>query len=77
MANTHERLHDEMLANLTGRVGTERERLRRILSGEPETERAESRPDIDLAPRIRASRKGTGRLYHVFRSWAEEPPPET
>jgi len=76
MANAHERLHDEMLANLTGRVRTERERLRRTVSSGPETEPANSRPHIDLAPRIRASRKGTGRLYQVFRAWAEEPPPQ-
>ena len=73
MANAHERLHDELLANLTGRVRTERERLRRTVS---ETEPAGSHPHIDLAPRIRAPRKGTGRLYHIFRAWAEEPPPE-
>ena len=68
MAN--ERQRDEIVANLTDRVRSERDQLRRELSGPPANE------GFDLAPRKRASRRGAGRLYHVFRSWAEEPPPE-
>jgi hypothetical protein len=79
MAKPREQIHDQMLANLRERVKTERGRLRRTLSGDepdqPEAPTAES-PQIDLAPRVRARRRGTGRLYQVFQAWAEEPPPE-
>lgn len=76
-ANRRDELHDQILANLSNRVHTERDRLRRTLSGEPEAEpqqRVEKGPRIDLAPRIRARRKGTGRLFQIFRAWADEPP---
>jgi len=76
MANAHERLHDDLLANLSDRVRSERGRLRHSLSGEPAARPARTAPRIDLAPRIRASRRGAGRLYQAFRAWADEPPPE-
>jgi hypothetical protein len=75
MANSHDEVHDNLLANLSDRVRTERGRLRRRISGEPEERPARTGPRIDLAPRIRAPRKG-GRLHQLFRAWAEEPPPE-
>lgn len=75
MAKHNEQVHDQMLANLRERVKTERGRLRRTLAGEPEPEPpVEKGPRIDLAPRIRASRRGSGRLFQVFRAWADEPP---
>ena len=70
MANSGEAQRDEIVAHLTDRVRGERDRLRRKLSGPPATE------GFDLAPRRRASRKGSGRLYQFFRSWAEESQPE-
>ena len=70
MAQSNEQLRDEMLANVTNRVRRERDGLRRKLSGPPPTE------GFDLAPRRRAPRKGSGRLYQFFRAWAEELPPE-
>ena len=79
MATPREQIHDQMLANLRERVQTERGRLRRTLAGEqPDEPEAlvEQGPHIDLAPRIRASRRGAGRLFQVFQAWAEEPPPE-
>lgn len=79
MAKPHEEIHDQMLANLRDRVQTERGRLRRTLSGEPDARPeapAPEGPKIDLAPRIRARRRGAGRLYRIFQAWAEEPPSE-
>lgn len=76
MANAHDEAHDNLLANLSDRVRSERGRLRRTLSGEPVERPVRTGPRIDLAPRIRAPRKGAGRLYQVFRAWAEVPPPE-
>jgi hypothetical protein len=77
MATSREQIHDQMLANLQERVQTERGRLRRTLSGEPEPDPpAGDGPRINIAPRVRASRRGARRLFQVFRAWAEEPPPE-